>query len=191
MYSNSFEFEPTFKLWLVTNHKPKVSGTDQGIWRRLKLIPFTVTIPEDKQDKDLPEKLKAELPGIFNWCIEGCLKWQDEGLKPPQEVIAAVDSYKAEMDIISQFLSDSCRFDPVLKSSFKVLYDTYTKWCEGSGERPVGQRKFNSRLRERGLSSYTGAGNYMYWEGVGVVTKDYSEQPSSKVELGRVFDYPL
>lgn len=187
LYSNSFEFEPTFKLWLITNHKPKVTGTDQGIWRRLKLIPFTITIPEEKQDKDLLEKLKTELPGILNWCINGCLKWQHEGLQPPQEVIAATDSYKAEMDFINMFIKDCCKTEPDLKSSVKELHECYIKWCEGAGERPLGKRSFGSRLREKGYSTAPGTHNYPYWQGIGVVTTEYEQQDQWN-GMGKIVD---
>ncbi|MEC1100635.1 DNA primase family protein, partial [Bacillus paralicheniformis] len=81
-----FEFTPEFKVFFTTNHKPIVKGSDEGIWRRIRLIPFTVTIPKEKVDKKLPQKLSAEMPGILRWAIEGCLKWQKEGLGEPEAI---------------------------------------------------------------------------------------------------------
>ncbi|HLI51013.1 MAG TPA: phage/plasmid primase, P4 family, partial [Thermomicrobiaceae bacterium] len=86
MRAEWFEFSPTFKLWLATNHKPVIRGTDHAIWRRIRLIPFTVTIAEADQDKELPAKLRAEMPGILRWAIDGCLSWQRDGLGVPEAV---------------------------------------------------------------------------------------------------------
>src|SRR5206468_6004458 len=80
MRAEFFEFKPVFKLWLATNHKPVIKGTDEAVWDRIRLIPFTVRIPEAQQDKHLIEKLKAEEPGIISWAVEGCLAWQRDGL---------------------------------------------------------------------------------------------------------------
>ncbi|MCK9313514.1 MAG: phage/plasmid primase, P4 family, partial [Methanocorpusculum sp.] len=175
LYGNSFEFQPCLKLWMATNHKPKVTGMDTGIWRRIKLLPFTVSIPEEKQDRQLPEKLKAELSGILNWCIDGCLQWQREGLKPPAEVETATSEYKNEMDTIGTFLINNCQTGPDFKSTSKGLYEVYVKWCEDGGERPLSQRKFGSRLRERGFISHVGTGNRTYWKGLGIKAGDYQD----------------
>lgn len=83
LYGDEFEFKPEFKLWMATNHKPVIRGTDTGIWRRIHMIPFTVQIPKEKIDRRLKYKLSAELTGIFRWAVEGCLLWQKEGLKCP------------------------------------------------------------------------------------------------------------
>jgi putative DNA primase/helicase len=93
-----FEFTPQFTPWLATNHKPTIRGTDEGIWRRIRLIPFNVTIPPDQRDPDLPAKLRAELPGILNWALEGCLAWQADGLTNPAAVEEATAEYRAEQD---------------------------------------------------------------------------------------------
>ena len=106
MRENFWEFDPTHKLWLSTNHKPVVKGTDHGIWRRLKVIPFTATIPEERQDKTLPQKLRAELPGILNWALSGCLEWQETGLGEPPIVQEATAGYRNEMDVVGQFLEE-------------------------------------------------------------------------------------
>ena len=96
LFGEFFEFIPQFKLFLGTNHKPVIHGTDLAIWRRIRLIPFLVTIPEEKQDRELVSKLKEELPGILNWAIKGCLAWQKDGLGVPEEVKAATDEYRKE-----------------------------------------------------------------------------------------------
>lgn len=151
LHKEFFDFTPTFKIWMGANHKPRIKETDNGIWRRLKLIPFEVTIPEAERDKDLPKKLKAELPGIFAWAVEGCLKWQKEGLKPPKEVDAATQEYRSEMDILQEFLSECIEEsnDDFVKSG--DLYKVYEIWCEQNGEYKFSSTKFALKLKERGI----------------------------------------
>ena len=108
LHREFFEFEPTFKLWLAVNHKPKVRGSDHAVWRRIRLIPFTVTIPEAERDSDLSAKLRVELPGILAWSVKGCELWQSNGLKPPKTVAAATEDYRKEADVIAAFLDEAC-----------------------------------------------------------------------------------
>jgi len=152
LYGKYFEFRATFKVFLGVNHKPVIRGTDHAIWRRLKLIPFTVTIPEEEQDKKLKEKLCAELPGILNWAISGCLEWQKRGgLDEPPAVRIATAEYREDMDILGEFIKDRCALDPGLWVLSRELYDNYTTWCEETGNQPVSKRTFGIRLEERGL----------------------------------------
>ena len=103
LYKELFTFKPQFKLWLATNHKPVIRGSEHAIWRRIRLIPFTVKIPEAEQDKTLGNKLLSELPGILNWALEGCRLWQAEGLTAPAAVQAATQEYREEMDVLGDF----------------------------------------------------------------------------------------
>src|SRR5262249_29436106 len=100
MRGEFFDFYPTHKLWLISNHKPTIKGTDFAIWRRIKLIPFEVTFPPEKQDHGLQEKLRQELPGILAWAVSGCIEWQMNGLQEPEEVKGATDDYRVEMDTV-------------------------------------------------------------------------------------------
>ena len=93
-------------MFFTTNHKPIVKGSDEGIWRRIMLIPFTVTIPKDKIDYDLPDKLAKEMPGVLRWAVEGCMKWQTEGLRAPEAVKAATAEYREDMDILGPFIDE-------------------------------------------------------------------------------------
>lgn len=153
MRQDSFEFEPTHKLWMATNHQPIIRGTDTGIWRRLHLIPFAVTIPEDEQDPFLAEKLKDEFPGILRWAVEGCLAWQKEGLNPPDEVLAATQEYRADMDVLGTFLDDCCDIGPEHWESAANLYKAYSDWCKNTGEYTLSHTAFGTRLRDRGFVS--------------------------------------
>ena len=147
LYSEEFEFKPEFKLWMATNHKPIIRGTDTGIWRRIHMIPFTVQIPEDKVDKNLKHKLKAEMTGIFKWCVDGCLMWQREGLKMPKAVLDSVREYRREMDVISAFIEDRCQLTGSVQSS--VLYAAYSTWAEENNEYRMSATKFSVELSKR------------------------------------------
>jgi putative DNA primase/helicase len=168
LHGEFFEFTPSFKLFLAVNHKPGIKGTDHAIWRRVRLIPFDVTIPQDEQDRTLPEKLEAERPGILRWLVEGCLAWQLEGLEPPAAVTAATADYRDEMDTVGAFLDECCVRDAETQTLAKRLYDTYKRWCDEHGETPMSKPDFGSRLAEKGFTpGRTKAGRY--WRGLGLV----------------------
>lgn len=156
MREDFWEFAPTHKVWLAANHKPLIRGTDYGIWRRVKLVPFQVVIPEAEQDKDLPEKLKAELPGILNWALAGCRNWQQDGLGEPGVVRDATGEYRADMDLIGQFIQRRCVIGDGEEAGAGALYREYREWCETTGERPVNQTVFGTRLTERGIERRRG-----------------------------------
>jgi putative DNA primase/helicase len=167
LYQEHFEFLPAFKIWLAVNHKPGVQGTDHAIWRRMRLLPFTITIPEAEQDKRLTEKLQAELPGILRWAVEGCLLWQQEGLEPPLAVKRATGDYRAEMDVIAAFLQDCCVVGPERRVLAGDLYAEYTSWCRQMGETPVSQKALASALRERGCTPGRQSSE-RFWCGIGL-----------------------
>lgn len=169
LFAEFFDFSPIFKLWLAANHKPKINGTDHAIWRRIRLIPFAVTIPEDKQDRHLEKKLKAELPGILTWAVQGCLAWQRTGLQTPTEVRNATIGYREEMDSIGAFISDCCALLPDAKVQAGKLYEAYKKWAEENGEFILKQRDFGMRLSERGLERIESSGHWR--KGIGLREK--------------------
>jgi putative DNA primase/helicase len=122
LYGEFFEFPPSFKLFLATNHKPVIRGTDHAIWQRVRLIPFEVQIPEKDQDRHLASKIKAaELPGILNWLIEGCRAWQTDGLTPPERVLAATAEYREEQDVLGRFLGDACEESPAAVTLARIF----------------------------------------------------------------------
>jgi putative DNA primase/helicase len=169
LYSEHFEFKPEFKIFLAANHKPVIQGTDTAIWRRIRLIPFTVQIPETEQDRELPEKLKVELPGILNWAIEGCINWQEHGLAPPQAVQDATQNYRQEMDTLADFLAECCIIAPEASALAADLYKKYCGWAEENGEKkPFSQKVFGTALAERGFESTRTTGGKTLWKGIGV-----------------------
>ena len=178
LHQEFFEFTPTFKLWMYGNHKPVIRGTDLGIWRRIRLIPFDVTFAEADQDKTLPDKLKAERAGILAWAVRGCQQWQADGLTSPQAVREATSEYREGMDVIGQFLGECTHQNSICKVRFSLLYNAYDKWCDESGERAMSKRKFSERLVERGLEKYHGSGNAVYISGVGLVASEGTTQKS-------------
>ena len=150
MRAEFFEFTPMFKLWVGTNHKPVIRGTDQAIWRRIKLIPFSVTIPPEERDKDLPNKLRKEMPGILNWAVMGCMEWQKVGLGEPEEVKRATDEYRSEMDVLTRFISDCCIIGTQRSTKSSELYKTYSEWSRDNNEFTLSQTKFSTRMQEKG-----------------------------------------
>lgn len=149
LYGDEFEFKPEFKLWMATNHKPVIRGTDTGIWRRIHMIPFTCVIPEGKVDRRLKYKLSAELTGIFRWAVEGCLLWQKEGLKMPRAVLEEVREYRREMDVISAFVEDKCTVGKGLSVKSSQLFAAYLNWAEQNNEYRMSSTKFGMELAKR------------------------------------------
>jgi putative DNA primase/helicase len=147
MREDFWEFAPTHHVWLVSNHKPAVLGTDHGIWRRIKLIPFDVIIPDHQQDKRLPEKLEAELPGILNWAIAGCLDWQRDGMREPEIVRSATKGYRDESDDIGRFIEHHCEIGAKYVVPATRLFEKFTE-VTGS---ELSQRLFGSELTARGF----------------------------------------
>lgn len=143
------EFKPVLKLWLMANLKPNVAETNHGFWRRVKLIPFGYTVPEDKKDKDLKHKLRAELPGVLTWALSGCRAWQRSGLGAPAAVQEATQEYREEMDLVGRFVAEKCFVHSAAKSGSTAIYEEFKRWCSETGEREKSQRWLSERLKER------------------------------------------
>jgi putative DNA primase/helicase len=152
LYREFFEFKPRFKVWLAANYKPEIRGTDCAIWRRIRLIPFTVTIPPEEQIPDLAEQLKEELSGILNWTLEGLRDWLANGLQPPPEVTEATEAYRAEMDIVGLFVQDACVPDPKAVTPSKTLYEAFREWCAENGHELLTPKQFGRRLSAKGFT---------------------------------------
>jgi putative DNA primase/helicase len=147
---HEFDYKPKYKIWMATNHKPIIRGTDIGIWRRIPLIPFKVTIPKEKQDKNLTAKLATELPGILQWALEGALMWQKEGLDVPESIAAETAEYKKEMDPIEMFFDE---VGAVRGESETVdrsyAFKAYSEWTEESREFAMKKSEFNKKMEEK------------------------------------------
>lgn len=169
-----FEFIPEFKVFFTTNHKPVIKGTDEGIWRRIKLVPFNLQLPKHKRDLKLPEKLSLEMPGVLNWAVEGCLKWQQSGLKEPEIVAKATGDYKEDMDILGPFLYERCHKNETQKIEAKELYKVYSDWCYQNGEHSLPNRKFYRTLESQGFKKIRGAGNKIFISGVTLIERKSS-----------------
>ena len=159
LYGDEFEYTPEFKIWVATNHKPVVRGTDLGIWRRIKLIPFEVNIPPEKVDKTLKYKLRKEMPQILHWAVQGCIKWQQQGMTEPECVQKAVKDYKNEMDLLAGFLEDAIiiDYDCNDKVFATELFEMYSKWAKKNNEYEMTSKKFfkeaAQKLPEKGRVS--------------------------------------
>lgn len=172
LHREYFEFRPQFKLWLAANNKPEIRGTDNAIWRRVRLIPFSVTIPPEEQDPELPAKLQKEAPGILHWAVQGCLEWQRRGLDPPPEICDATAEYRAEQDAVGRFIAERCTILEQLRVKTGHLYEAYVTWCQRSGETPIAKRSMGMRLKddERFRDDRDGAGRW--WVGLGLNADD-------------------
>jgi putative DNA primase/helicase len=178
-FEKPFSFLPTHKLWLFGNHKPIIKGTDHGIWRRILLIPFSVTIPEEEQRpmSEVLEEMRKELPGILNWAIDGYYDFKKNGLNPPKIVTEETEKYKTESDVLTAFFEERCLIGPSLFCTTKVLYEEYLKWCEEEKETPVfrSSRQIPGALRERGFKVESGNANVTTAYGLTIRPKEKKE----------------
>lgn len=151
MKQDFFTFNATHKLVISANTKPSVRGTDHGIWRRMRLVPWTVIIPEHEQDKELPAKLlEAEASGILAWLVRGCLAWQRVGLGHAEAIGAATKAYRDHEDVLGRWIEDRCEVDEQYWHPSDSLYKDYRSWCAEEGiEKPWTRRAWHDRLVER------------------------------------------
>lgn len=170
LHGEFFEFIPEFKIFLGTNHKPNIRGTDQAIWDRIRLIPFNIRIPEGERTpkEKMMTMFEPELPGILNWIVQGCLSWQQEGLGMPPDIQAATGKYRKEMDVLNDFLEDCCIRSQEYNITKAALYKHYEQWAENNGERPFSKVLFGKMLLERGFDEYRATGGVRTWIGIDI-----------------------
>lgn len=152
LYKGSEEFRSRACFILATNNKPEIRGSDNGIWRRILLIPFLNSIPEDQRIGQFAQKyLIPEADGIFRWMLHGLAQYRfsEDGLKVPPKYKDAVKSYRSEGDILHDFLEDECILGPSQKVMIKDIHERYLQWCDDNGEEPIKSRTFTKRLQER------------------------------------------
>lgn len=167
MRGEFFTFTPQFKVLLATNHRPVIRGTDHGIWRRIRLVPFTEKIADEEKDRELGNKLQREADGILAWAVAGCLAWQREGLNPPAAVIEATEDYRADMDILAEFLAERCVVG-VQTVGNTPLFRAFKEWSEDNGEKPRAQKWLTQQLQDRGFKQAPGRKHGRQWEGLGL-----------------------
>lgn len=175
LYSEEFEYTPEFKIWVDTNHKPQIRGTDLGIWRRIKLIPFEVNIPKEKVDRYLKYKLRSEFPQILAWAVDGYMKWQQEGLGEPQSVIEATKEYKNEMDLVGTF-SEQCIFignNSNNSIAANELYSVYVLWAKECNEFVMSRKKFGAEIAKKLPEKKRMSQGYVYTQ---IELTDYAKQ---------------
>jgi putative DNA primase/helicase len=190
LYSEPFDFKPEFKLWLSTNNKPVIRGTDDAIWDRIRLIPFTRRFEGANADSRLPEKLREELPGVLAWMVRGCLEWRKDGLGEPEQVAAATEDYRGEMDTLAAFFEDRCVIHANASAGATPLYNAYRQWCDEGGETRLTQTRFGRQLRERGFSSKKA--QTVTWYGIGLRDDRLDPDRPGRPDQGVVVDssYP-
>lgn len=170
MREDFWEFTPSHTLLMATNHRPTIRGTDHGIWRRLKLVPFTVKVEGAQADTAMGEKLRAEFPGILAWCVRGCLSWQEIGLQEPESITEATTEYREEQDVIGTFLAERTLVDPSTRSKCMEVYKAYESWAEAAGERVITLTDFGKRMKDRGIGTIKSG--VKWYVGVGLKQAD-------------------
>lgn len=149
MRQDFFEYTPQFKLVIAGNHKPSIRNVDEAMKRRLHLIPFTVTVPPERRDGQLTEKLLAERDGILAWAVQGCLNWQRSGLRPPTSVVSATEEYFDEEDALGQWLEERCEIHPAARTGVSDLFDDWRQWAERAGEYVGSVKRFSEQMSTR------------------------------------------
>ena len=173
MRAEWFEFTPHFKIFLSTNHKPRIVGRDDAIWDRIRLVPFNVRIPDHERRPmdELLAEFRAELPGVLGWALKGCMEWQQNGLGTPLEVVQATAEYEQEMDTLGDFIEERCIRIPKAMVTSNEFYQAYRAWAQSAGEYVLSQKAFSLRMVERGsregfVKRHTAHGQM--WTGIGL-----------------------
>ena len=168
MHKDFFEYTPQFKPVIVGNHKPAIRNIDEAMRRRMHMIPFTVTIPPERRDPRLTEKLLAERDGILAWAVAGCLAWQREGLNPPASVQAATEEYFEAEDALGRWLDERCVQEVNAKSLTAELFTDWKQWADGAGEFIGSQRRFSDLLITRGIQKWRNSAGVRGFQGIGL-----------------------
>lgn len=162
MYRDFFQFLPSFTPWLRTNHKPIITGEDDGIWRRLVILKFGRRFTQAEQDPHLEEMLLAERNGILQWMITGARGYLAHGIKPSKSMQVELRTYRQDSDLLGEFLADKTRSDPSAQVLQQLLFSRYSHWCTESCVRPISKKQFTQRLIERGFLEKKSGGNRYY-----------------------------
>jgi putative DNA primase/helicase len=191
LYAEAFEFTPRFTLWLVANARPRVNADDEAIWRRILQIPFTVVIPPDERDPELKRALRSdatEQSAILTWLVQGCLEWQRRGLNVPAVVREYTAEYRAENDVLGEWIADECQLGPEHWTPANDLRASYERWCDSAGVRPIdAPRPWGAALKGHGcVRKKRSAGHG--WQGIApfpLVPRE-SDNPLSRADVAEV-----
>ena len=176
MREDFWSFDPSHTFVMLTNHTPLVSGTDEGIWRRLRLVPFDVVVEPEERDEELPAKLALELEAILAWLVAGYFAWKAGGLADPKPVLDATRSYRDESDALARFIEQRCLTGKHFHVRSSELFSAWSKWCADEGEEPGTQTAFSTELTNRGFDKRaTNRGKV--WDGLGLATEGAGDEP--------------
>lgn len=173
LYQAPVSWSPTHQIVYITNHLPKVKGNDPAVWRRIRVVPFNVIIPEDQRDPTLPDRLALSADAILTWAIQGWFDYEDlGGMKEPAGVLQATDKYQTESDAVKRFLQDHCHLGSSFRSRASDLFDAWEKWAQDDGAEVLNKNKFAAELNRLGYESKrSNVGNV--WQGIGLPTPEF------------------
>lgn len=172
LHRGFFDLQPAFKLHIAGNYRPEIPGTDEGIWRRMKLVPWSQHRAEGERDDSLTDKLKAEASGIFTRMVIGLLDWLEQGFCEPEEVTAATAEYREDSDPLARFLSMCVEMDPDSRVQSSRLHEVFVAWAKAVGATEWTQKGFTRAMKDKGFS--TKQSNGMQWPGLKLI-KDASD----------------
>jgi putative DNA primase/helicase len=181
LFKEYFSYKPTGKWWFSTNYRPEIRGTDDAIWRRIRLIPFIKKFSGPNKDPLLRGKLEEELPGILAWAVRGTGDWLRYGLKSARTVETATLEYRQESDQVGRFMKDRCHLQPGEQTPAKALYDAFVLWCAANHEKPLATNQFAAKLEERGLQKKRSSSGVVYL-GVALLPVAHTGSPASNPE---------
>lgn len=174
MREDFWSFVPSHTFVMLTNHKPIVQGTDEGIWRRLQLVPWDVVVPPDERDELLGDRLKLEADAVLAWLVAGYQQWRDAGLDEPEPVRVATEAYRAESDTVARFLDERCLIGPHFHVRSAELFSVWAKWCANQGEESGTAKAFTTEMQNRGFDvRKTRSANV--WQGLGLAANEDEE----------------
>jgi putative DNA primase/helicase len=172
MREDFWSFDPSHSIVMHTNHKPIVRGTDEGIWRRLRFVPFNVVIPENERDGNLPERIRLEADGILAWLVAGYKQWLSRGLAEPQQVTDATAAFRGESDMLALFLEERCLLNAYAHVRSSELFATWVEWCRKENIEAGTQTAFSRELTDRGYDKKRGTGGGVIWLGIGLLSNE-------------------
>ena len=188
LYCEPFDFVPTGKIWMATNHKPNIPETDHGTWRRIKLIPFLRVISYGERDLQLDTKLESEYEGILAWMVRGCELWAAEGLGTCKAITECTEEYQSEQDIVGQFLNEQCEFDPSYMIQTSDIYEAYEQWCFKNGYKwAANQRRLGDYLKSKNYHKTRATSGMQkgcfFW--YGITTKNQSNKSEGSEDIDK------